>query len=60
MQETGFCSSFLVCARNTLRILSIYCVERRGTDNNWRGGQDGNGKTEQEDAGLESAGRKNP
>ena len=29
-------------------------------DNNWRGGQDGNGKTEQEDAGLESAGRKNP
>ena len=29
-------------------------------DNNWRGGQDGNGKTEQEDAGLEYAGRKNP
>ena len=29
-------------------------------DNNWRGGQDGNGKTEKEDAGLESVGRKNP
>ena len=38
-------------------LIHILC-RGRGTDNNWRGGQDGNGKTEQEDAGLESAGRK--
>ena len=46
-----------MCKEYFKNLIHILCREE-GTDNNWRGGQDGNGKTEQEDAGLESAGRK--